>query len=197
MKFGGTSVEGATAFKNAAGIVFDRQALRPVVVVSAMAGFTDALIGSVQQALTGRAAAGADSLEKHFDRHLRVIDALLSTEATRLRELIAISRVEIKELLNTAADEVGSANANSSRKRRKFFEDAVVSYGERLSAALLAAVLIENQVSCTDVDARRCIITDDDHGCATPLMTETVRNTRSQLESLLSSGCTPVHGGFI
>jgi aspartate kinase len=197
MKFGGTSVEGATAFKNAAAIIFDRQALRPVVVVSAMAGFTDALIGSVQQALTGGAAAGADSLEKHFDRHLRVIDALLSTEATRMRELIAKSRVEIKELLNTAAAESGGANANSSRKRRKFFEDAVVSYGERLSAALLAAVLVENEVSCTDVDARRCIITDDDHGCATPLMTETVRNTRSQLESLLASGCVPVLGGFI
>ena len=58
MKFGGTSVEGATAFKNAAGIIFDRQSLRPVVVVSAMAGFTDALIASVQQALAGQAAAG-------------------------------------------------------------------------------------------------------------------------------------------
>lgn len=197
MKFGGTSVEGASAFKNAAGIIFDRQALRPVVVVSAMAGFTDALIASVQQARTGGAAAGADSLEKHFDRHLRVSDALLSAEATRMRELITKSRAEIKGILNSAAAEVGGANANESRKHRKFFEDAVVSYGERLSAALLAAVLIENQVICTDVDARRCIITDDDHGCATPLMTETVRNTRTQLESLIASGCTPVLGGFI
>jgi len=197
MKFGGTSVEGATAFKNAAGIVFDRQALRPVVVVSAMARFTDALIASVQQAFTARAAAGADSLEKHFDRHLRVIDALLSSEATRMRELIARSRVEIKELLDAAAAEVAGAGVNDSRKRRKFFEDAVVSYGERLSAALLAAVLIENQVVCTDVDARRCIITDDEHGCATPLMPETVRNARERLEPLIASGCTPVLGGFI
>ena len=197
MKFGGTSVEGATAFKNAAGIVFDRQALRPVVVVSAMAGFTDALIASVQQTFTARAAAGADSLERHFDRHLRVIDALLSSEATRMRELIARSRVEIKEILDAAAAEMAGAGANDSRKRRKFFEDAVVSYGERLSAALLAAVLIENQVVCTDVDARRCIITDDEHGCATPLMSATVRNAREQLEPLIATGCTPVLGGFI
>ena len=195
MKFGGTSVEGATAFKNAAGIVIDRQSLRPVVVVSAMAGFTDALIGSVQQALTVGAAAGADSLEKHFDRHLRVIAGLLSGEATRMRQLIEQSRGEIKELLNAAAGEVGSAD--EFRKRRKFFEDAVVSYGERLSAALLAAVLIENQVVSTNVDARRCVITDDDHGCATPLMTDTVRSTRQQLEPLIASGCIPVLGGFI
>src|SRR5882672_1320395 len=96
MKFGGTSVEGATAFKNAARIVADRQALRPVVVVSAMAGFTDALIGSVQQALTASADAGANSLEKHFERHLRVIEALLRSEAERMRELISESRIEIR-----------------------------------------------------------------------------------------------------
>jgi aspartate kinase len=197
MKFGGTSVEGATAFKNVAGIVFDRRALRPVVVVSAMAGFTDALILSVQQALAVRATAGADSLVKHFDRHFRVVDALLRSEAPRMRQLIEQSANEIKELLNTTAAEVSGAGAIESRKRRKFFEDAVVSYGERLSAALLAAVLIENQVGCTDVDARRCIITDDEHGCATPLMTETVRSTRAQLEPLIASGCVPVLGGFI
>jgi aspartate kinase len=194
MKFGGTSVEGATAFKNAAGIIFDRQSLRPVVVVSAMAGFTDALIASVQQALAGQAAAGADWLGKHFDRHLRVVDALLRSEAPRMRQLIEQSATEIKELLKTTAAEMGGTEA---RKRRKFFEDAVVSYGERLSAALLAAVLIENQVVCTDVDARRCIITDDEHGCATPLMTETVSRARTQLEPLIASGCTPVLGGFI
>lgn len=192
MKFGGTSVEGATAFKNAAGIVFDRQALRPVVVVSAMSGFTDALIGSVHQALTVGTAVGAASLEKHFDRHLRVIDALLRSEAARMRQLIDQSRGEVGELLNVAAAEVPA-----DRTRRKFFEDAVVSYGERLSAALLAAVLLENQVLSRDVDARRCVTTDDDHGCATPLMAETVRNTCERLEPLIASGCVPVLGGFI
>ncbi len=196
MKFGGTSVEGATAFKNAARIVFDRQALRPVVVVSAMAGFTDALIGSVQQALTAGGDADAAEiirgLEKHFDRHLRVIDALLLSEAARMRQLIDQSRVEIRELLDEAAAEAGG-----DRDRRKFFADAIVSYGERLSAALLAAVLMENQVVSRDVDARRCVITDDDYGCATPLMAETFCNTQKELEPLIESSCVPVLGGFI
>jgi aspartate kinase len=192
MKFGGTSVEGATAFKNAAGIVFDRQALRPVVVVSAMAGFTDALLGGVQEALHVGPAGGAATLEKHFDRHLRVIDALLSEEAPRMRELVDQSRAEIAKLLHAAAAEVGN-----DRKRRKFFEDAIVSYGERLSAAMLAAVLGENKVLSRDVDARRCIVTDDEHGCAAPLMAETFRNTQEQLLSLVESSCVPVLGGFI
>src|SRR6266542_1760871 len=111
MKFGGTSVEGATAFKNAAGIVFDRQALRPVVVVSAMAGFTDALLGSAQRALDGSFVEGATTLEKHVDRHRRVIDALLCQEAQRMLALVDQSRAEIEELLKMAVTEVSDANA--------------------------------------------------------------------------------------
>lgn len=201
MKFGGTSVEGATAFRNAARIVFDRRDLRPVVVVSAMAGFTDALIGSVKQALTVGAAEGAANgikgLEKHFDRHLRVIDALLSKEASRMRELVDRSRIEVAELLRAAAGEIGEDGAGMDRKRRKFFEDAIGSHGEQLSAAMLAAVLLENKVEARDVDARRCVVTDDDFGCAAPLMAETFRKSREQLQPLLESSTTPVLGGFI
>jgi aspartate kinase len=204
MKFGGTSVEGATAFKNAARIVMDRQSLRPVVVVSAMAGFTDDLIASVRQAW---AAGGVESatnstnsirgLEKHFDRHLRVIDVLLSGEAARMRGLVEQSRVEITKLLEAGATEVRKTEVSNDRKRRKFFEDAVASYGERLSAAMLAAVLLENKVPACDVDARRCVITDDDYGCAAPLMAETFRNTQEQLQALFASSTIPVLGGFI
>lgn len=197
MKFGGTSVEGATAFKNAARIVFDRQALRPVVVVSAMAGFTDALLGSVQQALDVGPGEGAATLEKHFDRHLRVIDALLCKEAQRMMGLVNQSRVEINGLLSAAAAEVRDTRVCEDRQRRKFFEDAVVSYGERLSAAVLAGVLIENKVLSKNVDARRCIITDNEYGCATPLMDETLRHTREELQPLIEASCIPVLGGFI
>ena len=192
MKFGGTSVEGATAFQNAARIVAERQALRPVVVVSAIAGFTDALLASVQQSLKDGAAGGAVTLEKHFDRHLRVIEALLSQEAARMRQLVDQSRDEINELLNVMATEIGE-----DHKRRKCFADAIASYGERLSAAMLAAVLVENKVSSTDVDARLCIITDEDYGCAAPLIDETFRRTRKQLQPLIDSSCVPVLGGFI
>ncbi|HAF15945.1 MAG TPA: lysine-sensitive aspartokinase 3, partial [Blastocatellia bacterium] len=189
---GGTSVEGATAFQNAVRIVSERQALRPVVVVSAMAGFTDALLGSVQQALHADAASGAATLEKHFNRHSRVIDALLSNEAPRMRKLVDQSRGEIIELLQAIAAEAGQ-----DHKRRKLFADAVASHGERLSAAMLAAVLVENKVSATDVDARRCIITDDEYGCAAPLIDETFRRTQEQLQPLIESSCVPVLGGFI
>ncbi len=192
MKFGGTSLEGATAFQNAARLVSERQILRPVLVVSAMAGFTDALISSVKQAFSAGAVSGADTLEKHFDRHLRVIEALLRNEAPRMRQLVAQCRSEILELLKST-----SAEDDRDYKRRKPLTDVVASYGEQLSAATLAAVLRENKVSATDVDARRFIITDDNYGCATPLIDETFRRTQEQLQPLIESSRIPVLGGFI
>ena len=192
MKFGGTSVEGATAFQNAARIVSERQALRPVVVVSAMAGFTDALLNSVREALNGDASSAASTLDKHFDRHLRVIDALLDNETARMRNLIDDSRVEIAELLKTMTLEVGQGQS-----QRKRFADAVASFGERLSAAMLGAVLVENKVSSSAVDSRLCIITDEEFGCAAPLIDETFSRSKAHLQPLLESGCVPVLGGFI
>ena len=133
MKFGGTSVEGATAFQNAARIVFERRELQPVVVVSAMSGFTDALLESVAVAIRSGPSEGLSHLQKHFDRHGRVIDALLSNEASDMRALVDQSRNEIGQLLQRAESEVGG-----DKQRRKYFDDAVVSYGERMSAAMLA-----------------------------------------------------------
>lgn len=192
MKFGGTSVEGATAFQNAARIVFERRELRPIVVVSAMSGFTDALLESMQIALDGDPASALAHLEKQFDRHQRVIEALLINEAPRMRALVQQCRTELAELLARSASEVGE-----DKLRRKYFDDAVVSYGERMSAEMLAGVLLENKVSAEAVDARRCIITDEQHGCAMPLMDQTFSRAHQELNPRLESACIPVMGGFI
>ena len=84
MKFGGTSVEDATAFGNVAAIVAravgKQEGVRPVVVVSAMSGFTDALLSSVQQAISGNAGGALRDLDQHFARHQKVLDALVRAE---------------------------------------------------------------------------------------------------------------------
>jgi aspartate kinase len=193
LKFGGTSVEGATAFKNAAGIIAARSELRPVVVVSAMAGFTDALLESVRMAAADGFASAIAALEKHFERHTRVIDSLLTNEAEPMRAIVNASRLEISELFR----ELDNRSAGDEGPSIRALEDGVVSHGERLSAAMLAAVLRENQVSSTAVDARRCVITDEQYGCATPLMPETFSSARQELQALVTQGVVPVLGGFI
>lgn len=187
MKFGGTSVEGATAFRTAARIVAERINLHPVVVVSAMSGFTDGLLLSVRSACEGDVQTAIETIDKHIDRHYRVIDALLTGESARVRELVQRSRGEIVELLKRA----------SQTTERKALEDSVAAYGERLSAEMFAAVLNDNRVPAVAVDSRKCVVTDDQYGCAMPLMAETFSSCQRQLIPLVDSSRVPVLGGFV
>lgn len=193
MKFGGTSVEDARAFERVSRIVRAHserdQSGASVIVVSAMSRVTDALLQSVQSAAGGDVDDALHVLEEHFARHKSVAEELLPDDAragifTALEE----ARKEIGEFLRALA---------SHARPRAALQDEVVSYGERLSAALLASVLRESGVRAHYVDARRLIITDDEHGCAAPIFEEIGRAMRKGLGPLLERGETAVIGGFI
>lgn len=190
MKFGGTSVEDACAFGRVLAIV-RAQSLEhhPVVVVSAMSGFTDALLGSVRGAAGGCAEEAWQLLSEHFERHLAVGRAHLS-DGTQNAVETAVDKAqgEIAELLQAVAAQACPLPQ---------LQDAIVSYGEHLSATLLAAVLREAGLRARYVDARRLIVTTDEHGQAEPLVAETERCTRAELEPLIKASIIPVMGGFI
>jgi aspartate kinase len=191
MKFGGTSVEDARAFMRVASIVHAAgRAARPVIVVSAMSRVTDGLLMSVREAIEGDAVGALARLEEHFTRHLSVAEELLFEESHRKVVLKAIegAREEIRELLRKIAARLMPLS---------FLQDVVVSYGERLSAVLLAEVLQAHNLPARYVDARRCIVTDDEHNRAAPLEAETNRQTRKELQPLLDASFVPVLGGFI
>src|SRR2546428_12610124 len=74
LKFGGTSVEDAAACARVAGIVRAHGRARPVVVVSALAGVTDALLG--------RAREGAlRAFDPHLERHREIAQRPLGPRA--------------------------------------------------------------------------------------------------------------------
>src|SRR5256886_13053591 len=56
LKFGGTSVADAAAVERVTGVVRDHGGPRPVVVVSALAGATDALLAAADAAACGEPA---------------------------------------------------------------------------------------------------------------------------------------------
>lgn len=189
MKFGGTSLADANAFERVCEIVRAHLAAHPVVVASAMSRFTDALLESVGRASEGRADAAAHFLDQHFERHLNVAHALL-TEETGAAFAVAVdnARREVSELLQAVA---------ARSMPRPVLQDIIASYGERLSANLLAAVLQEAGLPALYVDARRCIVTNAEHGCAEPLAEETARRSRAELASIVEASHIPVLGGFI
>jgi aspartate kinase len=191
MKFGGTSLEDAGAFARVLNIVRAQSAEHSalVVVVSALSRVTDALLASAERAAAGFANEAAIKLKEHFERYLSVGRAHLNAEAQATSEAaLESARREIAELLQTIA---------AHSLLRPALQDVVVSYGERLSAILLAAVLREGGLQASYVDARRCIVTTSEHGRAEPLQEETGRCTRAELEPLLKASTIPVLGGFI
>src|SRR5260370_29866036 len=99
MKFGGTSVEDASAFRNVAAIVAAAAAMRPVVVVSAISGFTNSLLASVQKAIEGDARAATRLLDQDLRRHISIARELLKAESCAAFELtVALARREIRQL---------------------------------------------------------------------------------------------------
>jgi len=188
MKFGGSSVEDGAAFKRAVQIVLSCERTTPVVVVSAMKGVTDALIRSLRMAAEGETGAAAAPLEEHFERHLSVAGSLSANALARMQVLIENTTREIIELLRVvSASRIATARSH----------DTIASYGERLSASLFAIVLKEYGGPAAYVDARRCIVTNEQHGSATPLIEETWRQTRDELKPLIEAQKIPVLGGFI
>ena len=169
LKFGGTSVADAAAFERAVEIVRANHDSPVVVIVSAMSGVTDALIA-------------VKDLDEHFERHLQVAQILNAEQQRGFRDLIENSRREIFARLPVADLRT---------------QDEVASYGERLCAALFALVLEHHDVAATHVDARACILTDDDHGNANPLMHEVRSRSTTLLLPLIESKRVPVLGGFI
>jgi len=189
MKFGGTSVGDAAAFERVISIVSDQAERRPVVVVSAMTKVTDALLNAFDAAKKGDHEAAFASLEQHFERHLRIAEQFIDegSRAAFAAEL-KFAREELADLLRRAA-------------RRSLplsmLKDAIVSYGEQLSSRLLAEVLKAKGVNARQVDSRRMIVTDDEYGAAQPILDETEKLIKLELEPMIAAGEIPVMGGFI
>ena len=188
LKFGGTSLEDERGFERVAKIVRAHERWQPVVVVSAMSRVTNALLSCLKTAAGGDDQAAARVLEEHFGRHLRVADNLGATARACVHLMIEDARREISELLKSAC---------LRRQAHARWQDLIASHGERLCAGLLTAVLCEHGLAASYVDARRCILTDEEYGRATPLKEETEKRTRAELAPLLADSSIPVLGGFI
>jgi aspartate kinase len=191
MKFGGTSVEDATAMKRTAGIVRGRRerGLQPVVVVSAMARVTDQLLAAAAAAGEGRRADALGISARLRERHLSTAAELVNGE--RLVDVLGVLHNEfdaLDDLLRGIAA-VGELTARTN--------DLVVSFGERMSSRMVTEAFAEAGLNSMHVDARSCIVTDSYYGKAAPNEAEIERRLLAQVLPMIEAGRTPVMGGFI
>jgi aspartate kinase len=184
-KFGGTSVADAAAIERLIGIVRSRTADRPVVVVSALAGVTDALL-----ALAPLVHAGDGS---SLDQAIR---ALVERHAATARELPGAGTAlpAIAEDAGTLRRELGPA---LGRMLRPAELDALAGRGELWSSRLVSAALEGAGIDATWVDIRPIMVTDDRFGRATPHMPVLTARARECLCPLSEAGRVPVTQGFI
>jgi aspartate kinase len=75
--------------------------------------------------------------------------------------------------------------------------DVVAASGELLSSRIVAAAFKHAGLPVEWVDARRIIVTNDEHTRATPLMRETTVAQHASVLPLLDSGRMPVLGSFV
>jgi bifunctional aspartokinase / homoserine dehydrogenase 1 len=192
MKFGGTSVGSADAISNVVQIVKQsRDAGNQVmVVVSAMSGVTDQLLNSVKMAASGNKWGFLSTADKIRDRHEDTLNILLPASPLREKAISIIHALleEYREICN-AVSILGEETPRIA--------DAIVSYGERMSSRLVAAVLKHHGVEAMAYDAGEFLVTDDRFQSATPIWDETQSRVDSKLLPVLRNGVTPVLTGFI
>ena len=192
MKFGGTSVGSAEAISSVRQIIRTHQAdgHELIVVVSAMGGTTDMLVQSATAAVQGD-RWGYLSLSKSIrERHEDAIHQLLPAGTARQ----SILR-QVGELLDEHVELCEAVNMLSEITPR--IHDKMVSFGERLSSRLVAAVLNHHGTRSQSYDAGRFLVTDNQYQRAEPNMEETRRRVQERLCPLLEDGTVPVITGFI
>ena len=151
MKFGGTSLGTAESIQTVFRIVHDRVDQDPVLVVSAHAGVTNALVE------IGRTAPSGDAdVSKVEDFHHRLLERLdLPVDL-------------LDELLGQMADLVQGMKLVSEASPRT--RDLLLSFGERCSARILAAYFDQQGLRAQAVDAFEVgLRTDDNFGRARPV----------------------------
>ncbi|MDR2398330.1 MAG: bifunctional aspartate kinase/homoserine dehydrogenase I [Spirochaetaceae bacterium] len=172
LKFGGTSLGSAQAIRKVVEIIKDNEHTGKVqvVVASAMAGATDALIDLAQRAQAGDHAYIA--LAQTIQNQHQAVAAAFLPDSALAPAMVSITQA-FEELIRTL-DGVAILRELSPR-----ILDEVMSFGERLSASLLAQVLRAVDVPAAYLDTRTLILTDNRHGNAQVLAEQTARRIRA------------------
>src|SRR3954453_10817574 len=162
MKFGGSSLESAVAIRRVIGIVKDRLARKPVVVVSAMGKTTNRSLAIAKEAVEGNRKQALQLLNELRQYHLcEAIPLAPNGKAAEMEELIRELFADMEELVK---------GLSVMRELTPRSIDAISSYGERLSSAILTLAFEATGIAAVNLDSRDVIVTDNRHTQAAPLL---------------------------
>ena len=173
MKFGGTSVGSVKSILSLKKIVEAEARTQPViVVVSALDGITDKLIATSQMA-----KQGDEHYREEFDamvkRHHQMIDTIITDDK---------KRVDLFNNVDQLFDQLKSIfyGVYLIHDLSKKTEDTIVSYGERLSSHIVAA-MVKNGIRMNSRDFIRTEKKMGKHVIDADLTTQLVKETFKEL----------------
>jgi len=154
-----------------------KQNKKPIVVVSALGGVTDALIKLFETEKKGL-------LEEIEGKHKEWMENF-GIEDKALKKKIEILKKNLENDLKKAR----------GHKFHPFLRDRILSYGEKWSSLLFTQLLIKNGISALGFTGEELgIITDNNFGQADIRYEQSRKNVRRKIEKL---GKIPVVTGFI
>ena len=188
-KFGGTSVKDADMMKQVREIVagISKEGNEIVVVVSAMAGVTDMLLGELKklpEQTEEEVSAFVNTL------HAKHEEALKKSAPKKWRK----SAEEVKSLTEKLRETLISLRHTGCTDRSK---DFVAAFGEKLSAVILSACISEKKRVKYFYGDGGLIMTTGEFGDAKPLMELTRKNVKEKVLPLLKKKTVPVITGFM
>jgi aspartokinase/homoserine dehydrogenase 1 len=187
IKFGGSSLQDPNAVTHVQGIVRQINP-RPVVVLSAMGGITDALLNG-----SGNAVKGQDFLQTVDDfsrRHLELIATLVPDQSarSRLEKEVETHSTELASLYQSLAV-LGEISARTS--------DRIVARGEKLICEIMSGMLDCLGIKSQVFDPTGIIKVSGQFGTVFPDLEQTRVNARNILSGPIASGVVCIVPGFI
>ena len=193
MKFGGSLVASRGGIRRITDLALANRArgAEVVVVVSALGGVTDLLLGAAMGAPKWSEDRIAAAVKKLRAIHFSAVEG--TTLGIPQRTALMHDIDGILDRLSQTLLGVSILGELSPRSR-----DLVVSFGERLSAPIVSAEIKgRGVVSASLTGGEAGIITNDSFGEAEPDLAATGRAVRNSLLPRLARGEVPVVAGFI
>lgn len=192
MKFGAAALGNAGQLHDLAQVVkySNENGERIVVVCSALAGITDALIGAVRAAADGNDNQTELTRRELWTRHRVLAEKLVNDDWER--EALFRQWAELLKVYDRYMRAIATLGELPARS-----VDMIAALGERFIALLVAVVLRRDGVAAQVVEATELIVTDDSFGHAHPDHQQTYTRTRSRLQAILKARIVPVVAGYI
>lgn len=190
LKFGGSIFQSSDDFLKMAEIVRSHSQEPVLVVVSALSSATRDLEQCALIAQDGKAESALVTLQSILNEQYNIAASILEESAAResITALLEQCKIAISNLLRGIA---------ITRELTPRTLDSVLSYGEFMALHIFRYFLLEQRLNVSSVEAINVVVSDKNHGSATPLRDKTLARVEQILRPAFNDSAIVLIQGFV